>query len=200
MAYLNAYLEPCPGYGWVGGPTFQTMITPLRNGRTRRNADWSQDKLVFIAPFNNISKEALRNIRRMFRVCRAQVHCFRFRDEHDYEATAEQFGVGDGVQTEFQLSATFTEDGESYTREVYAIVSAAITANGSPASPTIDMDRGLVIFAVAPTAGHVLRWTGVFDIWVRFNHDDLPFSLDNPDATNGQITLIEEAPPEEIES
>lgn len=198
--YLNAYIDPCPAYGWNGAPGFQTRIVELRNGRERRNADWSQPRHRYAISFLNISKANHLAIKKMVLVCRGMLHAFRFRDQLDYEADDEIFGVGDGVAREFQLRKVSTVDGLDYERYVYAIVSASITNDGVPISPTIDMERGLVIFSVAPTAGNVLRWTGVFDIWVRFAEDYNPFSLDNPDAVNGAINLIEVQPPLEVAS
>lgn len=196
MSYLNAYIEECPAFGWQGGDEFSTRIVQMANGNERRNAEWAEARHRYSMPFMNISKADYRNIKQMHLVCRGQLHCFRFRDQLDYEATSEVFGVGDGVTRTFQLSKTSTIDGVSYQRNCYAIVSAAITSNGSPVSPTIDYERGLVTFSVAPTIGAVLRWTGIFDIWVRFTEDYLPWSLDNPDATNGQVNVMEVPPPE----
>ncbi len=197
MAYLNAYLGPVPGFGWAGGAEFQTRIVELQNGRNRRNANWAQARHRYSAPFNNISKEAYREVKRMHLACYGQVNTFRFRDQLDYEAVNEIFAIADGVQTEFQLSKFSTVDGISYQREVYALANTPIiTANGSPASPTVNMNTGKVVFAVAPTIGATLRWSGIFDIWVRFAQDYLHFSLDNPNATNGTIELIEDDPPE----
>jgi len=197
MAYLDAYLPGCPGYGWQGGPQFKTRIVQMANGRERRNADRAQAQHSYTAPFLNISRQAYRSLKQMHLVCRGQLHAFRFRDELDYQAENELFGVGDGTRTVFQLGKISTIDGISYERYVYAIVEAAVTANGVEVAPTIDMLRGTVTFSVAPAAGVVLRWSGEFDVWVRFAQDNLPFSLDNPDATNGQVDLLEVPPPEE---
>lgn len=197
MAYLNAYLGPCPGYGWAGGAEFKTRIVEQQNGRSRRNAEWAQARHRYSAPFLNISKDAYREIKKMHLVCMGQVHAFRHRDALDYEAVNEIFSVADGVRTVFQLSKFSAIDGISYQREVYALKSTpVITANGSPVTPTINPRTGKVTFAVAPTAGVTLRWSGTFDIWVRFAQDYLPFSLDNPNATNGTVDLIEDDPPE----
>lgn len=196
--YLDAYLTPCPGYGWEGGPEFKTRIVDMPTGRERRNADWEQPRHRYTAPFLNISRDAYRQIKRMHLVCRGQLHAFRFRDQLDYQSTNEIFAIGDGVTTEFQLSKVSVIDGVEYARNVYAILSAAITDNNVAAAPVVDMERGLAAFSVAPIAGHVLRWTGEFDIWVRFNQDYLPFSLDNPDATNGVVDLLEVPPPVEV--
>lgn len=200
MAYLNAYLEPCPGYGWEGGPSFSTRIVSMANGRERRNAIWANARHSYTAPFLNISREAYRQIKQMHLVCRGQLHCFRFRDALDYTATNDVFDIGDGTKTTFQISKFSTIDGITYQRNVYALVSVSVTVNGEEADPTINMNNGEVSFASPPESGAVLRWSGVFDIWVRFNQDDLPFTLDNPNATNGQVTLIEVPAPDEVTS
>ena len=67
-------------------------------------------------------------------------------------------------------------------------------------SYTADLDRGTV--AMNATLGAVLEWDGEFDIWVRFNEDELPFSLDSRNTelgeiVNGQVNLIEVPPPPE---
>lgn len=202
MAYLDAYLQPCPGFGWQGGPEFNTRIVDLASGRERRNAEWAQARHKYEAPFNNISRDAYRNVKQMHLVCKGRLHCFRFRDELDYSAANDVFGFGDGVATVFQLGKVSTIDGISYDRECFAILGgASVTVDGAAASPTIDLLRGIVTFASAPADGAVLRWSGEFDIWVRFDQDYLPFSIDNSDGgdrryINGSITLLEVPPPE----
>lgn len=207
--YLKAYLRPCPGYGWTGGGEFSTRIVEMANGRERRNASWSQPRHRYSTPFNNISKVAYRELKSMHMVARGQLHAFLFRDELDFEAVNELFGVGDGVTLEFPLSKISVEDGVSYQRLVHALYSPdtdgsaqeetpTITANGSPAGTfAADYERGIIVFAVAPANGVELRWSGIFSIWVRFAQDYLPFSLDNPDATNGSVDLIEVPEPDE---
>lgn len=196
--YINAYLAPCPGYGWAGGPTFSTQIVPLMNGREKRNARWKQPRHTFSAPYQNISQEAFREVKEMFLLCRGSAFAFRFRDENDYQADQAQFAVADGQTSVFQLGITFSQAGRSFFREVHALVDEpVITVDGVAVSSgyTVDLDRGIIEFSEPPSAGSVLRWTGDFDVWVRFATDDLNFTLDNPDATNGSIELIEVAPP-----
>lgn len=202
MSYLDAYLQPCPGYGWEGGPTFKTQIVELKSGRERRNAEWARVRHKFTAPFNNISKAAYQNIKQMHLVCRGMLHAFRFRDELDFQATNEQFGTGNGTRRDFQLSKITTLDGVSYTREVFALAAVpVITVNGTPTTAfAVNTRTGKVTFDTAPANNAVLRWTGEFDIWVRFSTDDLPFSIDNVDAVNGSVSLLEVAPPDEDES
>lgn len=199
--YINARLEPCPGYGWAGGPTFSTQIVPLMSGREKRNARWKQPRHAFSAPFQNIGQDAFRQIKKMFLLCRGSAFAFRFKDENDSEADQAQFAVADGVRTRFQLGVQHFEAGREFFREVHALVSEpVITANGSVVGSgfTVDLDRGTIEFNTPPAAGAVLRWTGDFEVWVRFASDELSFTLDNPNATNGSVELIEVSPPPQI--
>lgn len=200
MSYLNAYIERCPAFGWQGGPSFKTRIVEMANGRERRNAEQAEARHTFSAPFRNIKRSAYSGIKQMHLVCLGRLHAFRFKDQLDYQAANEVFGAGTGAQTIFQLRKISTVDGVSYTRNVYAIKDASVTVNGVVTAVTLDERRGTVTFAAAPAGGAVLRWTGEFDVWVRFNQDDLPFSIDNGNSAgekfiNGSVDLIEVPPP-----
>jgi uncharacterized protein (TIGR02217 family) len=203
MAHLDAYLQPVPGYGWAGGPSFKTRITEMKSGRERRNAEWARVRHRFDAPFNNISRAAYQNIKQMHMVCRGMLHAFRFRDYLDHTATAEQFGTGTGSRTAYQLAKISTFSGVSYTREVFALVAApTVTIDGTPTTAfTVNLRTGLLTFTTAPANGAVLRWSGTFDVWVRFTDDYLPFSIDERDGSpdyrvNGSVGLVEVPPPE----
>jgi uncharacterized protein (TIGR02217 family) len=102
-------------------------------------------------------------------------------------------------------------DGVIYQRLIFALYTpgpggdaltstVTVTVNGTPTAVTIDYDRGLVVFAVAPANGAILRWSGRFALWVRFNQDWLPMSIDNKGNgdfyRNGSVELIELAEPE----
>lgn len=196
--YLNAYIDPCPAYGWAGAPGFQTRIVTMLSGRERRNADWAQPRHRYTISFLNISKDEHLAIKKMVLACRGMLHTFRFVDQLDHVADDETFALGDGATTEFQLGKYSIVDGLEYYREVNALPAAPeVTIDGVVASPDIDLDRGIVTFSSAPANGTILKWSGSFDIWVRFNADYSPFTLDAPDAVNGQIDLIEDAPPPE---
>lgn len=196
MAYLDAYIEECPAYGWQGGGEFKTIVEEMASGRENRNAEWAQVRHRYSMSFLNITKAAYRNIKQLHLVARGRLHCFKFRDQLDYEATNEIFGVGTGARTSWQLIKQSLIDGVSYQREVYVVEQIVVRVNGTPTTVTVDQDRGIVTFPVAPSNGAALTWTGTFAVWVRFDMDYMPFSLDNPDATNGQVDLLEMPPPE----
>lgn len=207
--YLRAFIDACEAFGWVGGPEFKTLIVPMANKRERRNAEWAEGRHRYSLPFQNLNAPQYASIRQMFQVCRGQLHAFLYRDPLDNEADNETFAFGDGTTDTFQLSKISTIDGVSYVRNVYAfgdddVVTAEV---GGVAAPfTLDRDRGVIIFDTAPANAAAITWSGPFAVWVRFNNDWLPFSIDNrlgqtDYARNGTVDLIEiAAPPEEASS
>lgn len=205
MAYLRAYIDACAAYGWSGGPEFKTRIVEMASGRERRNAEWSNARHRFTLPFLNIDNEKYRAIKQHHLTCRGMLHAFLYRDPLDNIADNETFGIGDGVRREFQLSKLSVISGVFYQRNVYALPDApsdlAVTVDGVPTTAfTVDRDRGVVLLDSAPALNAVLRWSGQFVVWVRFNQDWLPFSIDSVMgdgfAHNGDIELIEVAAPE----
>jgi len=201
--YLDAYIDQCPGYGWQGGPSFQTTIVTMRNGRERRNAEWSKARHSFTMPFNNINQSGYIGIKQMHLSCMGRLRAFKFVDQLDYQAVNEVFAEGNGVQTEFQLRKVSTIDGVSYIRDTYVIQADSVfRVNGTPAAHTIDLDRGLVTFAAPPANLSAISGSWLFGLWVRFDQDDLPFSIDSrSDDTphiNGSVSLIEVPPPPDL--
>lgn len=202
-SYVKAYLPACEAYGWEGGPEYSTQIVTLTNGREHRNARWQYPQHRYTSSFNNISATAARAVRAHFMVMQGRLRCWRYIDQLDNEAVEEDFGTGDGVTTTFQLGKFSSLDGVDYFRPIYALrldedgnpVPAQAFVNDLPVAATFDHNRGLVTFSTAPGAGDILTWSGLFDVWVRFDQDSLPFSLDDLNAHNAQINLLEMPPP-----
>jgi uncharacterized protein (TIGR02217 family) len=209
VSHLLAFIPQCEAYGWNGGPEFKTRIRVLQNGRERRNADWASARHRYNLPFQNIGPEGYAGIRQLFEVCRGMLHTFLYRDPLNAVAVDEVFAVSDGRGT-YQLSTLSIVDGVSYQRPVYALfvpgddgtaipVDPVVTADGAPITVVVDHERGTVTRSPDPP-GDVLRWSGEYAVWARFNHDWLPMSIDNRradgHAINGAVELIEDAAPE----
>jgi uncharacterized protein (TIGR02217 family) len=204
MEYLRAYIEACETFGFSGGPEFDTRVVTLANGRERRNANWPQYRNRYTLPFQNINATNYRDIREMFEVCRGQLGVFRYSDPLARFADNQTFAIADGRES-YQLTTIAVRAGVDYRREVYAIPEGeepVLTANGVTIPNShydVDIDRGLIYPVSSFTPGDVLRWTGPFDVWVRFASDWLPWSIDsrNQDTFlhNGSVDLIEMPPP-----
>lgn len=203
MAYVRAYIEACPAYGWTGGPGFQTRIVTMANGRERRNANWAQPQFQYMMDYTNRPRSEYVNVLNMFMACKGQRDCFLFDDPMNNQADDQLIAVGDGVEDTYQLSALYVVDGLYLQRNVYAIPDSetiTVTVAGSPITAfTLDYDRGIIVFDSPPTGE--IRWSGHYNVWVRFAQDTLPFSLDSQNAQgyfySGNVQLLEMPPPEE---
>lgn len=198
MGFYAIEIEECPGFGFSGGPEFQTDIQNIVNGHESRNADWAICRHKYTAPFTNISDEQYANIKKVFLIARGRCHSFLLKDWGDFKASNEQFAVGDGVTKVFQLKKVSTLAGTSATYErtiSRPLAGVQIFVAGVLAGAVVSLTSGTVTFAVAPAIGAPLTWSGEFRVQVRFDIDYLPFSLDQIReggfARNGSIDLIE---------
>lgn len=196
MSFYPIEIDACPGFGWSGGPEFQTRVTALANGAEKRNAEWLLCRHRFSVPYKNISTQAYMNIKKMFLICMGKTHTFLHKDWADYQATDEQFGTGDGSNKTFQLAKVSSSAGGVYTRKITKPnTGVVINVNGVVTSATVSTLDGSVVFVTAPANGAVLSWSGEFFVQVRFDNDALPFTLDDKNAagffTNGTIDLLE---------
>ncbi len=105
---------------------------------------------------------------------------FRFKDWSDYQCTDENFGTGDGAETEFQLTKTydpsyilgFGAGALVYVRDIVLLATApVIKVDGVTKTVTTDytISNGLVTFTSPPANAKPLTWTGEFDVPVRFD-------------------------------
>lgn len=192
-------IAACPGFGFTGGPEFNTNVQTLANGSESRNADWAICRHKYTAPFNSIDDTAYAAIKTVFLLTRGRCHTFLHKDWGDFVAVNEPFGKGDGTTTTFQLSKTSTMPGTSATYQrtiTKPVAGVKVYVNGALTGAAVDSLTGLVTFAAAPAANAVLTWTGEFRVHVRFDTDSLPFNLqsifrDGGYARNGSIDLIE---------
>ena len=212
--YLRKYIPACETFGWVGGPEFHTRIVEMRNGRERRNAEWALARHRFQLPYNNLSSAEYAPIKSLHLVCHGRLHNFLYQDRLDYIAQDAVFGIASPGQTAFQLGKMSELDGVEYFREVNCLyrpdpaskgdavaVTPVIRVNGAPTTAfDINHDTGAGAFDTPMVGGEVMSWDGEFSIWVRFDNDFMPMSIDNrfasgPYAISGAVDLIEMPPP-----
>ena len=197
MSFVNIELDICPGYGWQGGPEFNTRVTTLRNAHERRNATASIARHRFILPFLNISKtDYVAEVLAVFNAVRGRLHSFKVKDWTDYTATNEPLGDAPTGTTAVQLVKTYTAGAESYVRDITKpVAGAVIYENGSPKAGTLDVLTGLFTPTNPWASEATLTWTGEFRVPVRFNTDTLMTSIDNVRgdgyALNLSLELVE---------
>ncbi len=199
MTFYATQIPPAAAFGFQGGPEFSTNIKSMASGREKRNGEWLQCRHKYSCPFQNITNDNYLLIKAVHLGMRGQLHSFLFLDSADYQASNEQFGIGDGTTTVFQLSKTANAGGgATYTRTITkpnTDLGVIVRVNGVVTAAAVDPLTGLVTFSAAPANGAVLSWTGNFYVQVRFDNDSLPFSIDNKSGStyiqNGSIDLIE---------
>jgi uncharacterized protein (TIGR02217 family) len=147
--------------------------------------------------YQNLKPDDHEDVLGAFNAANGRNHSFRFKDPSDFTATDELLPVlGTGAAQQVQLIKTYAFGSASVARPIRKPVTGTVTmtANGSPQAATISYTTGVASFT-APS-GHVLRWSGQFDVPMMFAQDKLIFSADARTtyglALNGDIALIED--------
>lgn len=180
MAFIEQRLMDCVSYGTRGGPTWLTRKVQLRSGIVRRNAMRSRPVYRYNVIYKNVLQADHSLIVDAFNACMGGVHGFRLKDPADYQADAVELDtVGTGAPQVLQLRKLYTWGPQTVVRPIKKPVDGTVklTANLAPISSVTDPTTGLVTFT-AP-AGHVVRWSGEFDVPVMFEDDELSFSIED---------------------
>ncbi len=186
-------LDACPAYTFSGGPTFSTRLNTLASGREYRNQSWSLPKHQYGAPFLNIDQATFETIKAAFYIARGMAIGFRFKDWTDYRATNVVIGVAPSGSAPIQLIKEYETEGEGYARKITKPIASTVVvrSNGAVKAGTVNESTGMFTPTAPWTPGQTLIWSGEFDVPVRFNTDQIPFTLDNPGALNGDVALLE---------
>lgn len=194
--FNESRLLDCVAYGSEFGHRYNTRIDELKSGVERRNADWDLPLGTYSLIYQNINDVDFRAIQSAHHACKGRLVGFRFKDWADYTAEDEVIGFGDGTQQTYQLTKTYGFGSLSSAKNIYKPVqgSIVIKSNGSPVTPdSIDYTTGEV--TLTGTSGHEITWSGEFDVPVRFDSDELGFSIDNRSGEvfiyNNDIQLVE---------
>lgn len=195
---INAELDICPGYGWVGGPDFSTRIATKKSGNERRNANNALPRHSYTLPIANIrNTKYLEELKDVFMATRGMLHSFLVKDQNDYKLIDEPFGIGDGATTEFYLQKSYYFKSEVLVRPITKpALGLIVKVDGAPADVVVDWLTGKVTFINPPSAGGVLSSTGEFRVPVRFASDSLKVTIgtkfrDGEFAINGSVDIIE---------
>lgn len=163
------------GFSVFKTPQFSTIVQRAASGKEIRAALWSypiwEIKLTYEALRDDVANNEFKTLLGFFLARQGSFDSFYFNDPDDNSVTAQQFGTGDGVTTQFQLIRTYA----SFAEPVYAVnaitnVKKAGVTQNNPADYTINA-TGLITFTSAPAAAAALTWTGTYFYRVRFKDD-----------------------------
>jgi uncharacterized protein (TIGR02217 family) len=155
------------------GPEFATDVIRVASGFEAVNQRWSQALRSFSGATTHRTQAERDVIEAFFvAVAKGRANQFRLRDITDY--TDEGRGAVTLVSGSiYQLGKTYTSGASIFTREIRKPRSGEVSVQGG-GSYTLDFTTGRVTHnsGNAPTG-----WVGLFDVPVRFDHDNLVFEL-----------------------
>ncbi|MFD0908991.1 DUF2460 domain-containing protein [Ruegeria arenilitoris] len=179
-------------FGSVGGPERRTDIVTLANGFEERNTPWAHSRRRYDAGLGMRSLDDIQTLIAFFEARQGQMYGFRWKDWSDYKscaATAEVekgdqvIGQGDGVTTVFQLVKTYASGVASYVRPIVKPVLGTVKVGLDQDEARegvdfeVDLNRGLIQFAVPPAEGVDVTAVFEFDVPVRFDTDRIQVSV-----------------------
>lgn len=170
----------------------RTDITPMANGEEDRNARWKFKKLRFEAQFALLDPKAQEALTSVFYAANARLYLFRFRDPGDYTVDRSPLAVTAGTKTPVQLTKRYTFGSVNVDRRIQAVSTCTVyDKDGVEVDGTLDNVLGLFTPTNDWGSGQH-TWSGRFDVWVRFEDDELDMTLITHDIGTSKVVLCEQ--------
>lgn len=165
-----------PGMGFpTRSPIWSTLKHRSVSGKTSALQEWTAPIYRFEVPINVLREaQALSEWEEMsafYNTVGGGAQLFEFDFPNDSVATNQSCGVGDGIETDFQLARSLG----GFVEPVFAPTITEVTLNGVPTVAYTE-SGGLVTFTAAPAVGETVRWTGTFGWLCRFDEDSIDFA------------------------
>lgn len=193
MAFHEIQFPVSVSRGSSGGPERVTDIVTLRSGYEKRNTIWANSKRSYNAGLGIRDLDDMYKVLEFFEARKGQLHGFRWKDWADYKSVApgvsisrtdQNIGTGDGLETEFQITKSYSDSEGSYSRTIKKPVSGTVLAsvNGSSMTEgldyTVNTTTGIITFTTAPTSGSSVTCGFEFDVPVRFGISALMINVE----------------------
>lgn len=189
-AFHDVRFPVAVGLGAGVAPTFATDVFAAASGFEQRNARWADARLSFDAGLGVRSEAELAEVVAFFRARRGRAAGFRFRDPTDWSSNGAteipsagdvRLGIGNGVQTRFELVKRYGEGAEAQVRRITRpeAGSVRVAVNGVERADgwSLTAAGGIVDFDAPPPPGAEVTAGFRFDVPVRFAEDRLELSL-----------------------
>lgn len=178
--------------GSTGGPERRTEIVTLNSGFEQRNSPWAQSRRRYDAGVAMRSMDDLDKVLTFYEARRGPLFGFRWKDWADFKTSIpsqepvyddQEIGIGNSVQTEFQLCKNYRSGEAVYCREiskpvlntVYVGVEGVQLFEGEHFE--CDYTTGIVTFYAPPPEAARVTAGFYFDVPVRFESDRLEISV-----------------------
>lgn len=172
-----------PGMAWslTRSPIWKTGIQTTQSGRELRAGFMSYPLYKWSTTFDVLrtvsSLLEFQQLIGFYNLMAGSALPFIYYDPDDVLATAQGFGTGDGVTTQFQLVKNL---GNIYVEPVgFANTGSAFFINGTLQTSGYAVNspyNGWITFSSAPGNGLALTWTGTYAYVCRFLSDTVDFS------------------------
>jgi uncharacterized protein (TIGR02217 family) len=164
--------------GASGGPTFKSTVFETNTGLEQRRSAWTRAKHKYDFSLGIRDMADMDTVREFFVGIRGRKNSFRFKDWNDFELTNENIGTGDGSETEFQITKTYTTGSLTYVRTIKKpVVGISVFVDSVlqtiTTDYTIDTTTGIITFVAPPGNTLAVTVTGEFDVPVRFDVDTM---------------------------
>jgi uncharacterized protein (TIGR02217 family) len=201
LDFIEERLELGIDYGVVGGQSFKTEIIETSDGREQRNSLWwlplgrwqLGDRMV--AESQRESMAEVTYLKQFHADRKGSKQGFRFRDWADYYVVGQEIGIGDGIQTQWQLKKTYRAGNYSCDRPIIKPVLGTsniyFDGENAPSIWVVDSNSGVVSFDVAPAMDTIITADFEFDVPVCFETDEIGFNLQGyEDLGDGEFDAI----------
>ena len=171
----------------------RTNVVQLMSGAENRNAAWKFKKMKFSANYALLDYEAQQEVTAAFMAANAMLYLFRYRDYGDYRVESSPLvGVQIGTKEPVQLTKRYSFGSVNVDRELQAVVKATVTDMiGTPVAGTLNTVLGKFTpdndWGIGP-----YKWSGVFDLWVRFASDEFDMTMLTLDIATTDVELVEQ--------
>ncbi len=189
--FVEAQFPADISYGVTGGPMFLTDVVTTASGREQRNSKWSRGRSSYDVASGVKTEAQWEALIAFFRARRGKAVGFRFKDWSDYKAVNQPLKAISG--NDHQLVKRYTSGGVSVERIITKPVDGTVKLyrNGalqSGGSYSLDTATGIITHSLTGT----ITVDFEFDVPVRFDTDQMAFSIQSHNAGNwSSIPLIE---------
>lgn len=203
-SFHNVRLDEDVEKGAQGGPGFKTSILPLSSGFEKRNIDWERSRGEWDLSYGMDEKSNQEVVLSFFYARQGRAYGFRFKDWTDYHIgvdttdTPQEIAEGDASVVKFQTYRRYVSGAFTFNRPITRLVTGTVRVflDGVEKTEgvdwTVDLDTGVITFAVAPGMSVSVGVICEFDVPVRFDIDQLDLLAVRDDVFSfPEVPLIE---------
>lgn len=194
--FIDEYLPSCvAGYPCISSPRWNTSLVSVDSGAESANQRWAHPLHKFTLPNAVRKTETVYAVRSHWLVMRGPYHTWPWRDPLDFASVQltkpnvepsisdqdESLGVGDDIETEFQIYRTYRVGSQTYRRKIELPILSSVKIGYVPPSDqpsetlppyTVTRPGGKVVFSYPPPQDMILTIGYLFDTCVRFESDE----------------------------